>query len=254
MAIAQLYLQILNIDDTEKLVTLDPDKFFAVHSMLQRYFPADKNCAWRPVGPVVDGTFAPQLPAQFLSEQTYPRRDFEVMIGFAKDEWQYFRGHSKTAQHGTEDDAIAIFEQVFGKEGAKRVYETYRELYPDHAEPGYTLGDVVSFEFLKYASLAIARNFASHGIPTHLFQPGIVPPRGRTPHRGGHGAGSLRGSFRSRVRRGKSAHACSSNSCFAWLGLGFARSQLHAEHPHAAKELSSSQIICLAMAEHSPTG
>jgi para-nitrobenzyl esterase len=118
----------------------------------------------------VDRKFVPQLPVQFLSEQTYPRRDFELMIGFAKDEWQYFRGHSKTAQHGTEDDVIAVLAQAFGKDGAKRVYETYRELYPDHAEPGYTLGDVMSFEFFKYASLAIARNFASQGIPTHLFQ------------------------------------------------------------------------------------
>jgi len=65
-AIAQLYLQILGIDDTDKLLTLDPDKFLAVHSMLQRYFAADKNCAWRPVGPVVDGNFVPQLPVQFL--------------------------------------------------------------------------------------------------------------------------------------------------------------------------------------------
>jgi para-nitrobenzyl esterase len=170
VAIAQLYLQILNIDDPDELLTLDPDKFLAVHGMLQRYFPADKNCAWRPVGPVVDGNFVPQLPVRFLSEQAYPRRDFELMIGFAKDEWQYFRGHSKTAQHGTEDDVVAIFAQVFGEDGAKRVYETYRELYPDHAEPGYTLGDVMSFEFFKYASLAIARNFASQGIPTHVFQ------------------------------------------------------------------------------------
>ena len=170
VAIAQIYLQILNIDDTDKLLTLDPDKFLAVHSMLQRYFPADKNCAWRPVGPVVDGNFVPQLPARFLSERTYPRQDFEVMIGFAKDEWQYFRGHSKTSQHGTEDDVIAVFAQVFGEGGATRMYQAYRELYPDHAEPGYTLGDVMSFEFFKYASLAIARNFASQGIPTHVFQ------------------------------------------------------------------------------------
>ena len=170
MAIAQLYLQILGIDDTDKLLTLDPNKFLAVHSLLQRYFPADKNCAWRPVGPVVDGKFVPHLPVQFLAGQTYPRRDFELMLGFAKDEWQYFRGHSKTSKHGTEDDVIAVFAQVFGEGGATRMYQAYRELYPDHAEPGYTLGDVMSFEFFKYASLAIARNFASQGIPTHVFQ------------------------------------------------------------------------------------
>src|SRR5450631_2710321 len=80
------------------------------------------------------------------------------------------------------------------------------------------------------------------------------PLRSLTQLRGFHGAGSLRGSLRSRVRRGKSEHACSSNSCFAWLGLGFASTQLHAEHPQAAKVLSSSQTICLAMAGHSPTG
>src|ERR1039457_4320669 len=79
------------------------------------------------------------------------------------------------------------------------------------------------------------------------------PLRSLTQLRGFHGVGSLRGSLRSRVRRGKSEHACSSNSCFAWLGLGFASTQLHAEHPQAAKVLSSSQTSCLAMAAHSPT-
>jgi para-nitrobenzyl esterase len=102
--------------------------------------------------------------------ETYPRLDFELMIGFGKNEWQYFRGHSKTAQQGSEKDVIAILAQVCGKEGAKKMYRTYRDLYPDHAEPGYTLGDVMSFEFFKYPSLAIARNTASQGIPTHVFQ------------------------------------------------------------------------------------
>jgi len=170
VSIAQLYLHILNIADTDELSTLDPDKFLAVHSVMQRYFSPDKNCAWRPVGPVVDGNFAPQLPARFLSEQEYPRRDLELIIGFAKDEWQYFRGHSKTAQHGTEDDVAAIFAQVFGDGVAKTVYETYRELYAGHVEPGHILGDVMSFEFFKFSSLAIARNLSSQGIPTHLFQ------------------------------------------------------------------------------------
>src|SRR5215467_14588401 len=124
VSVAQLYLQILDIADTDELLTLDPDKFLAVHSMLQRYFPPDKNCAWRPVGPVVNGHFAPQLPVQFLSRQEYPRRDLELIIGFAKDEWQYFRGHSKTAQHGTENDVLAVFAQVFGASGAKTVYQT----------------------------------------------------------------------------------------------------------------------------------
>jgi para-nitrobenzyl esterase len=170
VSIAQLYLQILNIADAEELAILEPDKLLAVHSVMQRYFSPDKNCAWRPVGPVVDGNFAPQLPARFLSEQAYPQRNFELTIGFAKDEWQYFRGHSKTAQEGTKDDVIAIFAQVFGESAAKEVYHSYRELYPDHAEPGHILGDVMSFEFFKFSSLAIARNFASQGIPTHLFQ------------------------------------------------------------------------------------
>jgi hypothetical protein len=41
--------------------------------------------------------------------------------------------------------------------------------------------------------------------------------------------------------------------CEVGSAHGPAGIQLHAEHPQAAKVLSASQTICLAMAEHSPT-
>src|SRR5579859_2898119 len=57
------------------------------------------------------------------------------------------------------------------------------------------------------------------------------------------------------------ARSCSLKSFFTCVGgfsdnsvPGFVRSQLHSEHPQAAKFLSSSQTSSLAMAEHSPTG
>ena len=87
---AELFLQLLEIDDPALLMTLDADQFLTAHNVLVQYFHPNKNCAWSPVGPVVDGNFVPTMPISYLSEEPYPRDDFELMIGFAKDEWQAF--------------------------------------------------------------------------------------------------------------------------------------------------------------------
>ena len=170
VAMAELILQLLEITDPAELLTLDPDKFLAAHNVLVSYMDPDKNCSWSPVGPVVDRDLTPQLPVSRLATAEFPKRDFEVMIGFAKDEWQYSRGQSHTSMHGTETDVKKVFSQVFGRDGADEIYRIYRELYPSHEEPGHTLGDVMSFEFFKYGQLSIAHNFALQGIPTYVFQ------------------------------------------------------------------------------------
>ncbi|KAI9745008.1 MAG: hypothetical protein M1818_001286 [Claussenomyces sp. TS43310] len=169
IVVARQYMELLQIDDPIGLMDMDPDRLLAVHNVLLRRFPADFNVAWRPLGAVIDGTIIPENPACFLSKGQYPRKDFELMIGFAKDEWQFFRGHSDTAQHGTEDAVIAVLSQVFEKDKAKYVYNSYKALYPSHT-PGHVLGDVMSMEFFKYSSLCIAENFAAQGLPVHVFQ------------------------------------------------------------------------------------
>ena len=64
---------------------------------------------------------------------------------------------------------LAVLHQVFGTDGAEEVYQRYHALYPDHA-PGLLLSDIMSFEFFKLSTLAIARNLSAQQIPVHLFQ------------------------------------------------------------------------------------
>jgi para-nitrobenzyl esterase len=169
IAVAQTYLDLLQISDPAQLLKVDPNRLLAVQNILTRYFHPDQNLAWRPLGGVVDGMWVPQTPALHLSENKVGKPDLEVMIGFAKDEWQFFRGHSETVTRGPRRDVLAVLDQVFGKDGAEDVYDRYHGLYPDHA-PGLLLSDIMSFEFFKLSSFAIARNLSAQEIPVRLFQ------------------------------------------------------------------------------------
>ncbi|KAI9824123.1 MAG: hypothetical protein M1819_001078 [Sarea resinae] len=167
--IAQQYMQILEIDDPEKLKTIKPELLLATHNMLCRTFPPDANVAWRPVGGVIDGDWISAAPAESLSEQRFDKENFELIIGFAKDEWQFFRGESPTVKHGTDSDVVAVLAQVFGPSKTRDLFDTYKDLFPDH-EPGLLLSDVMSMEFFKFSSLCIANNLSAQGIPVHVFQ------------------------------------------------------------------------------------
>jgi len=167
--VANKYVELLGITDLSDLNDLDPDKFLAVQNILTRYFDPDDNVAWRPLGGVVDGDWIPEAPAQFLSQgEQEPSK--ALMIGFAKDEWQFFRGHSETIKNGTEGDALKVLAQVFGESGAKELFDGYKHLHPSHVNPGHLLSDIMSFEFFKFSSLGIAMNFSSQGIPVFVFQ------------------------------------------------------------------------------------
>src|SRR5882762_9815653 len=67
----------------------------------------------RPLAAVVDQRWIPELPAKYLSTQTGDLAEIDIVIGFAKDEWQFFRGHSETARDGTRDEVLAVLRQVF---------------------------------------------------------------------------------------------------------------------------------------------
>lgn len=178
MVIARKYLEILNLENTSSdIINIEPAKFLAVHSILLRTFPPDTNHAWSPVGGVVDRNIIPQNPALMLSTQPYPRKDFELMIGFAKDEWQFFRGHSATFKRGNDADVISIVEQVFGKDTAPPVFKSYHSLYPNHTT-SQLLNDIMSMQMFKFSSLEIASNFASQGLPVYVFQFSFDLPAG----------------------------------------------------------------------------
>jgi para-nitrobenzyl esterase len=167
--VARLYLELLGIDDPAALAEIDPDRLLAVQNILTRWFPPDAAVAWRPLGGVVDGAWIPKTPAQHLAEDPLDLDGVEVAIGFAKDEWLFFRGHSDTVRHGTRDDVLAVLAQLFG-DRAPEVYRSYQRLYPDHTDPGRILSDVLSCAFFKLSSLRIAQNMATQNIPVRVFQ------------------------------------------------------------------------------------
>lgn len=176
MVIARKYLEIL-ADFESNHIDIHPDNFLAVHSILLRLFSPDTNHAWSPVGAVVDGDIIPANPTLMLSTQLYPRKEFELMIGFAKDEWQFFRGHSPTFLHGSESDTLSILEQVFGSKEARTAFASYKDLYPMHTA-AQLLNDIMSMEMFKFPSLEIASNFAKQGLPCYVFQFSVDLPAG----------------------------------------------------------------------------
>jgi len=169
MSVIELYMLLLKSDSYEQLLKTDPDHFLAVNLALGRYFDADTNCAWRPLGAVVEGQVVPHQPAVHLAEAPLPADGLEVMIGFAKDEWQFFRGHTGTNQTGRRRNVENVMSQVVGPERAVTLYDEFSKLHPNHS-PGDLLGDMMSCEFFKFSSLQIAENLARAGISTHVFE------------------------------------------------------------------------------------
>lgn len=167
--VARMYCELLDVKDACDLIAVDIDRFLAVQSIMTRYLGPDVNAAWRPLGGVVDGRWIPEQPARYLAAQQGELDGIDIVVGFAKDEWQFFRGHSPTARHGTTDDVLAVLRQVFDGD-AEFVREAYRAIHPTHTSPGHLLSDVMSFEFFKMPSLAIAHNLAAQGAPVWVFQ------------------------------------------------------------------------------------
>jgi para-nitrobenzyl esterase len=167
--VAETYLELLKISDPAQLMTVDPNRLLAGQSVLARYLPADAHVAWRPQGAVVDPTWSPSLPAGHLSHGAVGKAGLEVIIGFAKDEWQFFRGHTDLIRSGAKEDVSAFLSQVFGAEGATALWDGYRDLHPRRA-PGDLLAAMMSFEYFKLPSFAIAHHLSNQGVPVRLFQ------------------------------------------------------------------------------------
>src|SRR5882757_839889 len=149
--VARMYCELLNANNADELMSVEVERYLAVQNIMTRYFEPDANVAWRPLGAVVDDHWLPEAPAHYLSHQRGELHGIDMVIGFAKDEWQFFRGHSDTARAGTQSDVLAVLRQVFGDD-APAVYERYSMLHPTH-KPGHLLSDVMSFEFFKLSSL-----------------------------------------------------------------------------------------------------
>jgi para-nitrobenzyl esterase len=169
VAIAEIYLQLLRIADPRDLLSIDPDRLIAVSLSLQRFFHADKNCAWRPLGAVVDGLVIPEQPATYLATADLGSPALDVMIGLAKDEWQFFLGHTEMLKTGTEEDFIRIMSEACGQANSMNLLTMYKRIYPDRIAP-QLISDAMSFEFFKMPGLRIAANLARQDVRTRVFQ------------------------------------------------------------------------------------
>ena len=168
-AVAHMYWRLLGAKSATDIRNADIHRLLAVQNIMTRYLHPDANVAWRPLGAVVDQQWVPELPAHYLSTQNGDLVDVDIVIGFAKDEWQFFRGHSGTARAGTRDAVLAVLRQVFG-DRAGTVYDRYRSIHPSHTRPGHVLSDVLSFQFFKMSSLEIAQGLARQNSPVWVFQ------------------------------------------------------------------------------------
>lgn len=165
-AIAGVYQAFLGADG---VADADADQLLSMQDLLLRLFHPDAILPWRVHGPVVDGDLVAEQPVLQLAEQGLDDPGFEVMIGFAKDEWQFFRGHTPTLQRTDSKTAVDLLSQVFGPDGARRVYQGFAAAHPDHP-PEHLLSDVLSFVHFKLSSLEIARTLALQGNEVYVFQ------------------------------------------------------------------------------------
>jgi len=165
-AIAGVYRTVFG---AEGVASADPDELLAMQDLLLRLFHPDAVLPWRVHGAVVGRDLATDHPVLQLAEQGLDDSGFGVMIGFSKDEWQFFRGHTPTLQETDRQTAVKVLSEVFGPDGAQRVYDGFAAAYPDRP-PAHLLSDVLSFIHFKLSSLEIARTLASQGNDVYVFQ------------------------------------------------------------------------------------
>jgi para-nitrobenzyl esterase len=151
------------------VASADPDDLLVMQDLMLRLFNPDLVLPWRVHGPVVDGELVADQPILHLAERGLDDSRFEVMIGFSKDEWQFFRGHTATLQETDPQTAVGILGEVFGPDGAQSVYDGFSSAYPDRP-PAHLLSDVFSFIHFKLSSLEIARTLARQGNDVYVFQ------------------------------------------------------------------------------------
>lgn len=169
--VARQYLRLLGLDRTDQLMQVPAEDFLAVQNIMTRRFPAQCNVAWRPLGAVIDGIQVPDFPGLMLAQAPIHAEGLEVILGFAKDEWQFFRGHAEIIEHGTWDQVVAFLAQIFTEEQARFVAQSFSRIERNLDKPwGQVLSDIMSFLFFKLPSYWIAQNLSRQGVAVRVYQ------------------------------------------------------------------------------------
>lgn len=169
--VAREYLRLLGCTSTQQLMQVPGEDLLAVQNIMTRWHAPESNVAWRPLGAVVDGVHVPDFPARLLSSAPFKADQLELMLGFAKDEWQFFRGHAEIIERGSLEQVLSFLEQIFTEAQARLLAQSFADLPRNQGKPwGQVLSDIMSFLFFKLPSYWIAQHLASQGVPVHAYQ------------------------------------------------------------------------------------
>ncbi len=169
--VAREYLRLLGCRSSQDLLQVPVQDLLAVQNIMTRYHRADTNAAWRPLGAVVDGVHVKDFPARALSQESLDAPGLELVLGFAKDEWQFFRGHAEIIERGTRSQVIDFLGQVFEAAPARLLAESFAALPHNQGKPwGQVLSDIMAFLYFKLPSYWIVQNLARQGIPVRVYQ------------------------------------------------------------------------------------
>ncbi len=169
--VAQQYLKLLGLKSSRELMDVPAEDLLAVQNIFTRYYAPDQNVTWRPLGAVVDGHHVRDFPARHLTESSIHADGLEVIIGFAKDEWQFFRSHAPIIENGTEDEVLRFMGQILSPDEARFIVQSFAGLARHQGKPwGQILSDIMSFVFFKLPSYWVAESLARQGIPVRAYQ------------------------------------------------------------------------------------
>jgi para-nitrobenzyl esterase len=169
--VAREYLRLLGVDSAAQLMETPGQDLLAVQNIMTRRYSEDCNVAWRPLGPVVDGVHVADFPAQVLTQANLEAQGLELIVGFAKDEWQFFRGHAEIIERGSFEQVLEFLGQIFSPDQAKLLAQSFAKIPRNQGKPwGQVLSDIMSFLYFKLPSYWMVQNLSSQGIPVRVYQ------------------------------------------------------------------------------------
>jgi para-nitrobenzyl esterase len=126
---------------------------------------ADPNLNIPPFWDVIDGVTLPRQPLDALSGGS----DVDLMIGWTREEFTLFCGHSRPVYKGlTRDDAVAVARLSFG-DHAEAAYDAWARARPG-ATPTQVVIDIVTDGHLRMGNLQLAELRAAQGRPAYVYQ------------------------------------------------------------------------------------
>lgn len=135
----------------------------AIGPLRQAWGDSDLNIA--PFWDVIDGVALFRQPLDALADSS----DVDLMIGWTREEFTFFCGHSRPVYAGlTRDQAVERARLTFG-DSAEAAYAAWAKARPG-ATPTQVLIDIVTDGHLRMGNLQLAELRATQGRPAYVYQ------------------------------------------------------------------------------------